>query len=301
MCIRDRTSVEHDPKVLIREKKRLAIISPSLAAELSHETNSPKVAESDSYFVTRSNQAIHSRALRYIQKGAKGSLRERNKRAVNGSLELSNGDEPSIARSNIERCHSPNRELRLHADDPANNIIINKSAIHTTSSYMTTEPSHFVPTSKDQGSNSPQLIAGGEHGHNVMIRTGVERNMRITFRKVFRREKEKRARLNSPQKIAQGNTLSESNPDEGYGVDPVITSSARIRLQQTLDNHQGGSPRSALIKGKTAAHEKMVEIVEGSKGLYGWDVKHAGGSMDCLLYTSPSPRDGLLSRMPSSA
>ena len=27
----------------------------------------------------------------------------------------------------------------------------------------------------------------------------------------------------------------------------------------------------------------------------------SGGSYDCLLYTSPSPRDGLLSRMPSSA
>ena len=27
----------------------------------------------------------------------------------------------------------------------------------------------------------------------------------------------------------------------------------------------------------------------------------AGTSSDCLLYTSPSPRDGLLSRMPSSA
>ena len=26
-----------------------------------------------------------------------------------------------------------------------------------------------------------------------------------------------------------------------------------------------------------------------------------GGVMTCLLYTSPSPRDGLLSRMPSSA
>ena len=25
------------------------------------------------------------------------------------------------------------------------------------------------------------------------------------------------------------------------------------------------------------------------------------GGIDCLLYTSPSPRDGLLSRMPSSA
>ena len=30
-----------------------------------------------------------------------------------------------------------------------------------------------------------------------------------------------------------------------------------------------------------------------------WDVGHQ--SYPCLLYTSPSPRDGLLSRMPSSA
>ena len=28
---------------------------------------------------------------------------------------------------------------------------------------------------------------------------------------------------------------------------------------------------------------------------------HAAGLVGCLLYTSPSPRDGLLSRMPSSA
>ena len=36
------------------------------------------------------------------------------------------------------------------------------------------------------------------------------------------------------------------------------------------------------------------------------DVEKLGGKIDqiywvCLLYTSPSPRDGLLSRMPSSA
>ena len=30
-------------------------------------------------------------------------------------------------------------------------------------------------------------------------------------------------------------------------------------------------------------------------------IQHAIGSKPCLLYTSPSPRDGLLSRMPSSA
>ena len=29
--------------------------------------------------------------------------------------------------------------------------------------------------------------------------------------------------------------------------------------------------------------------------------KEAGNDLICLLYTSPSPRDGLLSRMPSSA
>ena len=30
-------------------------------------------------------------------------------------------------------------------------------------------------------------------------------------------------------------------------------------------------------------------------------VTHPSEDIDCLLYTSPSPRDGLLSRMPSSA
>ena len=31
------------------------------------------------------------------------------------------------------------------------------------------------------------------------------------------------------------------------------------------------------------------------------DLKKKGNEYSCLLYTSPSPRDGLLSRMPSSA
>ena len=30
-------------------------------------------------------------------------------------------------------------------------------------------------------------------------------------------------------------------------------------------------------------------------------LENLGAAMACLLYTSPSPRDGLLSRMPSSA
>ena len=39
--------------------------------------------------------------------------------------------------------------------------------------------------------------------------------------------------------------------------------------------------------------------VEAEAGETLWQVAERNGT--CLLYTSPSPRDGLLSRMPSSA
>ena len=51
----------------------------------------------------------------------------------------------------------------------------------------------------------------------------------------------------------------------------------------------------------------IKEITENSKNAQFIPYKHAeptvngGISNSCLLYTSPSPRDGLLSRMPSSA
>ena len=42
-----------------------------------------------------------------------------------------------------------------------------------------------------------------------------------------------------------------------------------------------------------------LEIVKGALlGMEHWGVEVL---LTCLLYTSPSPRDGLLSRMPSSA
>ena len=44
-------------------------------------------------------------------------------------------------------------------------------------------------------------------------------------------------------------------------------------------------------------------VVEFHGGGVRWLLRHSflGESTICLLYTSPSPRDGLLSRMPSSA
>ena len=44
----------------------------------------------------------------------------------------------------------------------------------------------------------------------------------------------------------------------------------------------------------------LREVTLGDKGLFKTTKKNAI-YIDCLLYTSPSPRDGLLSRMPSSA
>ena len=48
----------------------------------------------------------------------------------------------------------------------------------------------------------------------------------------------------------------------------------------------GGTSVATLDRIKRAAKRVGLEVAKG---------------YDCLLYTSPSPRDGLLSRMPSSA
>ena len=63
-----------------------------------------------------------------------------------------------------------------------------------------------------------------------------------------------------------------------------------------------------------SAHRTPIEMMEYAKNAESENIKviiaGAGGaahlpgmlaSITCLLYTSPSPRDGLLSRMPSSA
>ena len=46
---------------------------------------------------------------------------------------------------------------------------------------------------------------------------------------------------------------------------------------------------------------EFIDIYEPATGeIYG-QLKDSNANDICLLYTSPSPRDGLLSRMPSSA
>ena len=54
------------------------------------------------------------------------------------------------------------------------------------------------------------------------------------------------------------------------------------------------------VFGEAAASDTVGILVDG-KACKNASIKADSGSSTCLLYTSPSPRDGLLSRMPSSA
>ena len=62
----------------------------------------------------------------------------------------------------------------------------------------------------------------------------------------------------------------------------------------TTDNYMGESSKSVGISDGNGSY-----YISGSATSYG--SSYTSGDIICLLYTSPSPRDGLLSRMPSSA
>ena len=80
---------------------------------------------------------------------------------------------------------------------------------------------------------------------------------------------------------------SEAYPDPDYTVGVLI---ARTR--------SGYYVVEDMIRGRWRAGELENMLVEQTRKdieMYGYNC------VGCLLYTSPSPRDGLLSRMPSSA
>ena len=55
----------------------------------------------------------------------------------------------------------------------------------------------------------------------------------------------------------------------------------------------------AWYGGKEPATSEVIEAAEAAEG--GGEVLYDSLEGSCLLYTSPSPRDATLSRMPSSA
>ena len=82
-----------------------------------------------------------------------------------------------------------------------------------------------------------------------------------------------------------------------WGGDPVEWGFAANEHPPALHTHDRYGNRRDEVEFHPAWHELMRAGVERELHALPWRTDRPG----CLLYTSPSPRDGLLSRMPSSA
>ena len=110
--------------------------------------------------------------------------------------------------------------------------------------------------------------------------------------------------------------------DNGYIHLKVIKADGRKKHITTFTNQQSGKSFLHRITKENSLCEKFTGIHTGKDACFKHEIKECAGAcignesfenynlrvrtiIDtytfCLLYTSPSPRDGLLSRMPSSA
>ena len=82
----------------------------------------------------------------------------------------------------------------------------------------------------------------------------------------------------------------------------------RLRERQAVVREEGREKEMQLLDRERSlrrGRRRRASEVRGEPGELTWAARGAAGRWArgeaCLLYTSPSPRDGLLSRMPSSA
>ena len=93
-----------------------------------------------------------------------------------------------------------------------------------------------------------------------------------------------RLRLTLDESSTPRNRIETVVKSLGYGILPKGTAPQRRRFVLPGELPEGGSPAG---QHRSPADDPRTEAPEHPD--------------HCLLYTSPSPRDGLLSRMPSSA
>ena len=100
--------------------------------------------------------------------------------------------------------------------------------------------------------------------------------------------------------MAKNILVTGSTGKQGGGVIDALANNPNFTLLAQTRNATGSGAQKLTSKGNN------IKVVQGDQedvpGLFANAKKVAGGDIwGCLLYTSPSPRDGLLSRMPSSA
>ena len=83
--------------------------------------------------------------------------------------------------------------------------------------------------------------------------------------------------------------------------DAILLLGADQRVSDQSDN-SGSSAEAVYEALQDTEHQRRISTPRIERSAQQYIVKRASGkTIICLLYTSPSPRDGLLSRMPSSA
>ena len=90
-------------------------------------------------------------------------------------------------------------------------------------------------------------------------------------------------------------TSFEGDQSQGAGQANVIQTTDLYGAKQSGISHTASPPQLVTSKPQPPAASSTVGVKMNQPSLLNAGVK------GCLLYTSPSPRDGLLSRMPSSA
>ena len=96
------------------------------------------------------------------------------------------------------------------------------------------------------------------------------------------------------------NAYIDANPLDIYTFDPGVVDD--IKKETLKYFNQVGIVNKNRVIGNGFLQDK-IDVVQSGDVKYNYqkiDMAKITGST-CLLYTSPSPRDGLLSRMPSSA
>ena len=99
--------------------------------------------------------------------------------------------------------------------------------------------------------------------------------------------------------------------DESYAIDLVMSTGGSGAFTVDEAIYQGANLAAATFKGIVVSWNATTRVLRlndtsGNLGAVATTGDTSGAvwslsSITCLLYTSPSPRDGLLSRMPSSA
>ena len=83
-------------------------------------------------------------------------------------------------------------------------------------------------------------------------------------------------------------------PDHHAWAERMVEHGLKVGLRGTLIFAPEGV--NSTCAGSPEAIDATIALLQSDARFEGMSVKYS-----CLLYTSPSPRDGLLSRMPSSA